>query len=161
MLGHMKKTFLAALFVVSLLPAPTRAQVAAAAVVQLSVALPTRPPLVTVQPGIQVVENWDEEVFYTGGYYWVRRDGYWYRATGPRARFAYVEPRRVPPGLERIPPGHYRHWRKEQAKAERREWKERERQEREARRDLQREHREHEGRGNGHGNGHGHGHGHD
>jgi hypothetical protein len=88
--------------------------------------IPVNPPLVVVQPGIQVVENWDEEVFFTGGFYWVHRDAYWYRAPSPGATWVYVEPRHVPPGLVKIPPGHYKHYRKEQAKAERKAWKEQE-----------------------------------
>lgn len=121
---------LALLFVLALsaLPAVAKAQVG----VQIRVALPVAPPLVVVQPGIQVVEDFDEEVFFTGGWYWVRRDGGWYRARAPRAAFAWVEPRRVPAGLVRLPPGQYKHWRKaehkawkEEEKAERKEMKER------------------------------------
>jgi hypothetical protein len=56
----------------------------------------------------------------------VRRDAYWYRAPSPGATWVYVEPRHVPPGLVKIPPGHYKHYRKEQAKAERKAWKEQE-----------------------------------
>ncbi len=131
----MKKLAFAAALALSLLPAAARAQVS----MQISVGLPVAPPLVVVQPGIQVVEDWDEEVFYTGGYYWVRRDGYWYRARGPRATFVYVEPRRVPPGLTRIPPGQYKHWRKAEHKA----WKEHEKAERKAWKK--------QGKGHGHG----------
>ncbi len=136
----MKKLMLAALAALTLSPAPAPAQVG----VQIHVNIPVTPPLVVVQPGIQVVENWDEEVFFTGGFYWVRRDGYWYRAPSPRATWVYVEPHRVPPGLTRMPPGHYKHYRKEQAKAERKAWKEHEKAERKA----EKEHR----KGKGHGN---------
>ncbi len=115
----MKRLMLAAIAASLFLPAPAPAQVG----VQIHVNVPVNPPMVVVQPGIQVVEDWDEEVFYTGGFYWVRRDGYWYRTTSPRARWVYVEPRRVPPGLVRMPPGQYKHYRKEQAKAERKAWK--------------------------------------
>ncbi len=103
----MKRLMLAAIAASMFLPAPAPAQVG----VQIHVNVPVNPPLVVVQPGIQVVEDWDEEVFYTGGFYWVHRDGYWYRATSPRARWVYVEPRRVPPGLMRMPPGQYKHYR--------------------------------------------------
>ena len=113
---------------VSLLPAAAGAQVD----VQIQVGLPVAPPLVVVQPGIQVVENYHEEVFFTRGYYWVRRGPYWYRARGPRATFALIEPRYVPVGLRRLPPGQYKHWRRAEAKesrreekAERKAWKER------------------------------------
>ena len=91
---------------------------------------PVLPPLVVVQPGVQVVQDFDEEVFYVRGYYWIRRDGHWYRARDHRGTWVYVEPRRVPPGLVRIPPGQYRHWRKEERKEERKAWKEHQKEER-------------------------------
>jgi hypothetical protein len=101
---------------------------------------------------VQVVENYHEEVFYTGGYYWVRRDDRWWRAPTPRAKFVYVEPRRVPVAIYRLPPGQYKHWHKAQAKAERREWKEHQKAER---REWKQE-RKH-GRGHDHDDDHGHG----
>ena len=57
--------------------------------VQISVQLPTitfsaPPPLVVVQPGVQVVEDNDEEVFFVDNYYWVRRGPNWYRARDHR-----------------------------------------------------------------------------
>ena len=126
----MKKLLLASILFLAVLPAPARPQVAFQ--VQVNMGLPPQPPLLVVQPGIQVVENWNEEVFVTGGYYWVRRDERWYRAAGPRATFVYVESRHVPPGLTRLPPGHYKHYRKEQAKAEQKAWKEHEKAEQKA-----------------------------
>ncbi len=139
---------------VSLLPAAARAQVD----VNIRLALPVAPPLVVVQPGVQVVENYQEEVFFTNGWYWVRRDDRWWRARTPRATFVYVEPQYVPRAIYRLPPGQYRHWRHEQAKAEHREWKEHEKAERKAWKAERKQERneEHE-----HGHGHGHGHGHD
>src|SRR4051812_36325066 len=107
-------------------PLAARAQVA----VRVQVALPAAPALVVVQPGVQVVENYDEEVFFANGWYWVQRDGYWYRARTPRSAFVVVERRRVPVAIVRLPPGHYRHWRREQVREERREhreWQKRER----------------------------------
>jgi hypothetical protein len=101
------------------LPLAARAQVG----VQIHIALPAAPPMVVVQPGVQVVENQDEEVFLTNGWYWVRRDETWYRARRPHAAFVYVEPRRVPVALVRMEPGHYRHWRHE----ERRDFREHDR----------------------------------
>ncbi len=127
-------------FVLSLcaLPAVSEAQVG----VQIHIGLPVSPPLVVVQPGIQVVEDFDEEVFFSGGYYWVRRDNGWYRASSPRAAFVYVEPRRVPAGLVRLPPGQYKHWRKAEHKA----WKEEEKAERKEMKQeekAERKHRKH------------------
>ena len=74
--------------------------------------LPERlPPLVTVRPGIRVVRDFDEEIFYARGYYWVRRDGHWFRARDHRRNWTYVEPGRVPRELVQSPPGQYRRWR--------------------------------------------------
>lgn len=136
----MKTFMLAIVAALMLLPDRAPAQVG----VQIHVNVPVNPPLVVVQPGIQVVENWDEEVFFTGGYYWVCRNGYWYRASSPRARWVYVEHRHVPPGVARLPPGHYKHYTKEQAKAGRKGEKEREKAER-------KEHGKGKGKGHGHG----------
>jgi hypothetical protein len=124
----MKNLLLASVLFLAVLPATAPAQVS----VQIQLGLPAAPPLVVVQPGIQVVENWDEEVFFTGGYYWVRRDDRWYRARGPSAAFVYVEPRRVPPGLVRMPPGQYVRYRKHEEKAERKAWKRQEKAEKKA-----------------------------
>jgi hypothetical protein len=38
------------------------------------------PDLVTVSPGVQVVADYDEPVFYTDGFYWRYTDGGWYRS---------------------------------------------------------------------------------
>jgi hypothetical protein len=124
----MKRLALVFALALSTVPAAAGAQVG----VHIDVGLPVAPPLVVVQPGVQVVEDWNEEVFFTRGYYWVQRDGYWYRARGPRAHFVYVEPRYVPAAIVRMPPGHYKHWHKAQAKAERKAWKEHEKAERKA-----------------------------
>ena len=135
---------LALALVLSLLPAAVRAQVD----VNIRLGLPAAPPLVVVQPGVQVVENYQEEVFFTNGWYWVRRDDRWWRARTPRATFVYVEPRRVPVAIYRLPPGHYKHWRKAEAKAERREWKQHEKAERREWKD-ERKQEKHEKRGHG------------
>jgi hypothetical protein len=127
----MKRLGLPFALALSLLPlAAARAQVA----VRIQVALPAAPPLVVVKPGVQVVENQDEEVFFSNGWYWVQRDGYWYRARNPRSAFVSVERRRVPVAIVRLPPGHYRHWRhaevreeRRERRAERKEFRERER----------------------------------
>jgi hypothetical protein len=124
----MRKLLLASVLSLAVLPSPGRSQVG----VQIQIGLPAQPPLVVVQPGIQVVENWDEEVFFTGGYYWVHRGDHWYRARGPRATFVYVEPRHVPHGLVRMPPGQYVRYQKHQEKAEKKAWKQQEKAEKKA-----------------------------
>jgi hypothetical protein len=104
----MKKLALAFLAAALLAPASARAQF-----VNLRIPLPPIPPLVVVSPGIQVVENHDDEVFFHEGFYWARRDGRWYRAQNHQHEFVYVEERHVPRPLFGTPPGHYRHYRHE------------------------------------------------
>ena len=117
----MKPLLLAAILSVALLPAPAAAQVSLR--VELGVPLPPSPTLLVVQPGIQVVAGYPEEVFFVGNHYWLRRDEGWYRSVHPRAGFVVVAPSRVPPGLARLPPGHYKNYGKAQAKADRDAWK--------------------------------------
>jgi len=117
----MKALLLAAMLSVALLPAPATAQVSLR--VELGVPLPASPTLLVVQPGIQVVAGYPEEVFFVGNHYWLRRDEGWYRSVHPRAGFVVVAPSRVPPGLARLPPGHYKNYGKAQAKADRDAWK--------------------------------------
>jgi hypothetical protein len=86
--------------------APAQAQL------RIQVILPTvLPQLVVVEPGVQVVPDIDEEVFFSDGYYWVRRDDRWYRARDYRSEWRYVEVRRVPDTIVRFEPGRYRRWR--------------------------------------------------
>jgi hypothetical protein len=112
----MRSIVLASLVALALVPVPTPAQVDLR--IQLGVPLPPAPPVVVIQPGIQVVTGYPEEVFIVGGYYWLRRDDAWYRSVQPRTGFIFVAPSKVPPGLKRLPPGHYRNYTKDQAKAE-------------------------------------------
>ena len=39
------------------------------------------PDLVMVSPGVQVVADYDDSVFYSDGYYWRNDGGMWYRST--------------------------------------------------------------------------------
>lgn len=68
------------------------------------------PELVLVQPGVYVVADYDDPVFYNDGYYWLYRDGYWARSytyTG-----GWVRVRSVPYGVRRIHrPTAYVHYR--------------------------------------------------
>lgn len=81
---------------------------------QVTVPVPTirfeaPPPLVVVQPGVQVVEDFDEEVFVLDGVYWVRRDKGWFKANGHSGGWVRAEPPRV---LVAMPPGQYRKYKK-------------------------------------------------
>jgi len=100
------------LLLAGLLLAPGLAS--AQASVQFSVNLPVvLPPMVVVQPGVRVVPDAEEEVFFVDNYYWVRHDGGWYRSRNHRGGWVYVAPRAVPAGIVGIPPGRYRHYRPE------------------------------------------------
>lgn len=91
------------------LPAFARAQVQAS--VHLDLGLPVvMPQMVVVQPGIRVVPGIEQEVFFTNGYYWYHHDDGWYRTRDVHGGWYHMEPGRVPPGLMRMPPGHYRNW---------------------------------------------------
>ena len=102
----MRKALIPLAFVLALGSTAARAQIS----LHIDIGLPVAPPLVMVSPGIQVVEGFGEEVFFSAGWYWCRRDNGWYRARSPRARFDWVEARRVPPGLVKVPRGQYRNW---------------------------------------------------
>jgi hypothetical protein len=82
--------------------------------VEISVRFEAPPPLVVVSPGIQVVEDNDEEVFFTDGFYWVRRDDVWYRTRDHRGGWAVVGHEHVPAFIYQAKPGAYRHWKHEE-----------------------------------------------
>jgi hypothetical protein len=83
--------------------------------VQVRVTVPTvrfevAPPMVEVQPGVLVVHDYDDEVFFVEGRYWMRgNDSRWYRANDHRGGWVAAEPREVPGSLVRVPPGRYKH----------------------------------------------------
>jgi hypothetical protein len=58
------------------------------------------PDLVTVQPGVQVVADYDEPVFFVDGFYWRFYDGYWYRSNNYYAGWYFYE--RPPVAVLRI-----------------------------------------------------------
>jgi len=68
------------------------------------------PDLVTVQPGVQVVADYDEPVFFVDGFYWRFNDGYWYRSHNYYAGWYFYE--RPPVAVLRIDrPYAYAHYR--------------------------------------------------
>lgn len=68
------------------------------------------PDLVTVQPGVQVVADYDEPVFFVDGFYWRFNDGYWYRSNNYYAGWYFYE--RPPVAVLRIDrPYAYAHYR--------------------------------------------------
>jgi hypothetical protein len=92
----------------ALLPAP-----ALAGSIDVSIKFEAPPALVVVSPGIQVVPDFDEEVFFVDGYYWTRRDDAWYRTHDYKGGWVVVEHDHVPPGLVKVPPGQYKRWHQE------------------------------------------------
>ena len=68
------------------------------------------PPLVVVEPGIQVVEDHDDEIFFVDNYYWMRRGDHWYRTPNHRGGWVVVDGPGVPPALVRVPHGRYRRY---------------------------------------------------
>src|SRR6185503_17635560 len=68
------------------------------------------PDLVTVSPGVQVVADYDEPVFYTDGFYWRFYDGLWYRSSNYATGWYYWSS--PPATVLRIDrPYAYRHYR--------------------------------------------------
>src|ERR1700709_928060 len=68
------------------------------------------PDLVYAAPGVQVVADYDDPVFYSDGFYWRYDDGGWYRSNNYAGGFAYWN---APPQaiITINDPGHYRHYR--------------------------------------------------
>jgi len=159
-------------------PVPSSGQVQ----VSIGISFPEPPPLVVVQPGIRLVPELDEEVFFVSGFYWVRRGDIWYRTADWHGGWQPVRRGWVPPGLMRLPPGRYRYyyrdddgrwrpheageyhaWRERHSYDERRAWWKEHHHDEQVRWEQQhasRGHRGPEGEDRGPGNGHEHGHGH-
>jgi hypothetical protein len=62
----------------------------------------TSPELIVVSPGVQVVADADEPLFYSDGYYWLYRGGYWLRSDSYRGGFARVDVTYVPQRIRTI-----------------------------------------------------------
>jgi hypothetical protein len=104
----MRTPILAAAVVTILsLPSAASAQVSVAVHLDLPAVLPA---LVVVQPGVQVVPQVHEEVFFVDGWYWARRDARWYRARDHRGGWVVVEDRAVPATIAKVPPGKYKNY---------------------------------------------------
>jgi hypothetical protein len=75
----------------------------------------TSPELVTIQPGVEVIADADDPLFYTDGYYWLYRDGVWLRSDSYNTGFARVTPDLVPGHLRELrEPEAYAHYRRTQ-----------------------------------------------
>jgi hypothetical protein len=49
------------------------------------------PELVVISPGVQVIADLDEPIFYSDNYYWRNQGGSWYRSTSHTRGWARVE----------------------------------------------------------------------
>lgn len=146
----------AALAALAAVPSPAAAQLDVHAGIRFG--LPALPTLVVIQPGVQVVQDYDDEVFVHQGTYYARRGDRWYRGRGPQAEFVYVETRLVPEPVRRLPPGHYRRYRPAPPPARRVIVEERKldkKEEKRLRKEAEKERKEHERE---HDRGHDHGH---
>jgi hypothetical protein len=66
------------------------------------------PDLVDVEPGVQVIADYDEPIFYSENYYWRNNGGRWYRSTAYNGGWVEASP---PVAVGRInSPDRYRHW---------------------------------------------------
>ena len=65
------------------------------------------PELYEVEPGVQVVPGYEQEVFYVDGFYWHNNGGRWYRTSDWRGGWIVAPP---PRRLNRFPHGRYRNW---------------------------------------------------
>jgi hypothetical protein len=69
-----------------------------------------QPDMAEVSPGVQVVANYDEPVFYSEGFYWRYQDNYWYRSNNYASGFYfYASPPAVIVHIDR--PYAYVHYR--------------------------------------------------
>src|SRR5215471_8443274 len=67
------------------------------------------PDLVAVSPGVSVIADYDEPIFYSDGFYWRYYGGGWYRSTYYTGGWVYASP---PAAILRIDrPYAYRHYR--------------------------------------------------
>ena len=66
------------------------------------------PDLVYASPGVQVIADWNEPVFFVDGIYWRFSSGTWYRSSYYTGGWSYAPP---PPALLTIEPHRYVHYR--------------------------------------------------
>src|SRR5580658_11189857 len=65
--------------------------------------------LVEVSPGVEVIADYDEPIFFVDNFYWVNRGGFWYRSGWYRGGWERYDD--VPVGVRGIAnPGQYVHY---------------------------------------------------
>lgn len=67
------------------------------------------PDLVEVSPGVRVIADYDESIFYADGFYWYFYDGGWYRSTYYTGGWVFASPPMVIARIDQ--PHRYRHYR--------------------------------------------------
>ena len=92
---------------ISLIVATTLAIAGCAAGVAYE-APPAGPELVYVSPGVQVIADYDEPVFYSDNFYWRYDRGMWYRSRYHTGGWVIATP---PPAVARIDRPRYVHYR--------------------------------------------------
>lgn len=102
---------LPALLVGSLLLASPEAQAVDVIVSGPSITFSIAPRLVFVDTHVQVVEDYEHEVFFVNGFYWARHGDGWYRTRSHRGEWVYVKSG-VPASLVRYSPGKFKHFKK-------------------------------------------------
>ncbi|GAB4561998.1 MAG: hypothetical protein Tsb0020_09940 [Haliangiales bacterium] len=60
------------------------------------------PALVEIRPGLWVVEDYHQPVFYSDGYYWLYDGGVWYRSTVHHSSWSRVQVNYVPVVVRRV-----------------------------------------------------------
>ena len=58
------------------------------------------PDLVYIGPGVQVIADYHEPVFYSDGYYWRETNGAWYRSSVHTGGWIYAAPPRTVIGIQ-------------------------------------------------------------
>ena len=67
------------------------------------------PELVYASPGVQVIADYDQPIFYADNFFWRFDGGYWYRSSSYRGGWGYAQP---PEAIVRIDrPQRYTHYR--------------------------------------------------
>lgn len=75
-----------------------------------TVVVPARPTMVWVSPGVWVVEDYPEPVYFADGYYWYPSLGIWYRSRRWDHEFHRFPPDRVPKRIRTLHHEDYRHF---------------------------------------------------
>lgn len=60
------------------------------------------PTLAYVGPGLWVVADYNEPIFYSDGYYWLYDDGFWYQSVGYADGWVAVDAAVLPPPVRRL-----------------------------------------------------------